>query len=99
MRDVAGDHQSVEIADYFFRSDSVTSSLLVAKESHVDLIYLHFWPHLRDVQTTGKWLHNIISALVVIPNTDDTYMRIAPILLEGEQWHGRRSQMKTIQIA
>ena len=86
MRDIAGNEEVFERRDYFFRTDSTTSDMLVEKGCKVELLMISHWPIIRDSEMSNTWLQDMVSCLVILPNDDGTASRIAAILLEEEAW-------------
>lgn len=98
LRDIAGEYPRFELADYFFRLTPEYSEMLFQQENVADLAFVEHWSRIRDSATSNKWLHDMVSTLLVIKNPDGTWWRLASVLLKGEDWYARSPAKETISI-
>ena len=62
------------------------------------MVFVHEWSKIRDSHESNKWLFDMVSALLIIDNADRTAWRLAPILLEKEQWLNANPTMETVTL-
>ena len=102
LRDLAGELPRFESTGHFFRVDNDSSQVLKKRDGLVDLVFIHYWPRLRDSNPDERgeqqWLYNMVSALVVVLGKDGKCTRYASVLLEAEQWYSRDPYLKTVHI-
>ena len=98
LRDMAGEHPSFEPSDYLFRLKPEYSQVLLSQNGEAELMFVEHWPLLRDSAASGKWLHDMVSALLVLRNTDGTAWRLASVLLRGEEWYAKSPSPEVISL-
>ena len=86
MRDIAGNEESFEKRDYFFRTDATTSGKMMQADCRAELLMISLWPLIRDSEQSNTWLQDMVSCLIILRNDDGTAWRLAAILLEEEAW-------------
>ena len=96
LRDVAGEYQRFELTDSFFRLKPEYSQLLIEQNYEADFIFIEHWPLIRDSLASNQWLHDMVSALLVIRNPDGTAWRLASVLLKAEDWYAKRPLAENI---
>ena len=102
LRDQAGELPSFESCDYFFRTDETSSGVLHKNDLQVDLIFVHYWPQIRDSSSDSgsecQWLYNMVSALVAVQAKDGAHSRLGSVLLEAETWYSQQPEMKRVRL-
>lgn len=99
LRDMAGEHSKFEPSDYFFRLKPEYSRLLLEQQDgEAELMFVEHWPLLRDSAASNKWLHDMVSALLVVRNPDGTAWRLASVLLKGEEWYANNPSPEVVSL-
>ena len=98
LRDMAGEHPSFEPSDYLFRLKPEYSQVLLSQDSEADLMFVEHWPVLRDSAASNRWLHDMVSALLVVRNPDNSAWRLAPVLIKGEEWYAKNPSPEVISL-
>ena len=86
IRNTTGEHPKFEGTDVCFRLDAEHSALIEKQHCEVELAFIHQWPKVRDSKQSDKWCFDMISALVIVRNDDQTFIRLAAVLLERDEW-------------
>ncbi|KAL9044251.1 MAG: hypothetical protein Q9214_002597, partial [Letrouitia sp. 1 TL-2023] len=98
LRDVAGEHPHFESTDAFFRLKPEYSEILAKQNNEAEFIFVEQWPRIRDSATSNRWLHNMVSALLVVRNSNGTAWRLASVLMKSDDWHAKREQREIISL-
>ncbi|ERF76407.1 hypothetical protein EPUS_06965 [Endocarpon pusillum Z07020] len=89
IQNLAGEYPIFEHTDVFFRLKPEYSTVLLQQESKADLLFIHHWPRIRDSKDSNKWLYDMVSALLIIRNEDNTAWRLTSVLMKAEEWHAQ----------
>lgn len=86
IRNVAGEHDNFESTDVSFRLHPSESRVLRDQHLEAEFMFAQQWPRIRDWKKSNKWLFDMVSAVLIIRNPDETVWRLATILLERDRW-------------
>lgn len=86
MRDIIGECATFENTDHFFQVHPEISALIQSQDSVVDLVFIKFWPFIRDSEQSNHWERNIVGALVLLGTDCGRKMRIASLVLPLSDW-------------
>lgn len=106
FRDEAGEHPCFEPTDTFFRLKPEYSRVLLdhrdnrdnRDDSEGEFVFIEHWPRIRDSAASGKWLYDMVSALLVVRNVDGSAWRLASVLVKGEEWYAKEPRAETIAL-
>lgn len=100
LHDTAGEHPTFKPSDYLFRLAPEYSDVLLSQQDsdEAELMFVSHWSHLRDSAASNKWLHDMVSALVVVRKADGTAWRLASVLLKGEEWYAKNPSPEVISL-
>lgn len=98
LRNVAGEHERFESTDVFFRLEPEYSRILQDQNSEAEFLFVQHWPRIRDSAASNKWLDDMVSALLILRNSDGTAWRLASVLLECEHWYKQDLQSETVTL-
>ncbi|KAI4164047.1 MAG: hypothetical protein LQ342_002282 [Letrouitia transgressa] len=98
LRDVAGEYPRFELTDAFFRLKPEYSEILSKQNNEAEFIFVEQWPRIRDSATSNRWLHNMVSALLVVRNSNGTVWRLASVLLKSEDWRAKSTRRENFSL-
>lgn len=87
-----------ERIDYFFRLHPKASKAVHKSEAKTELIFVKYWPAIRDHHRANNWLYDMVSALLVVRNKDETYRREASIIMSCTDWLAARPIPRVIKL-
>ena len=98
IRNVAGEYDNFESTDVFFRLHPSLSRLLQDQQCEADFMFVSHWPRIRDWKKSNKWLFDMVSAVLIIRNADETVWRLAPILVERDRWLAQNPHVEELVL-
>lgn len=98
MRDVTGEYAPFESTDHFFQVHPDVSRLLQSQNGVVDLLFVKFWPLVRDSEQSDNWERNMVGALVLVRVDDGKMMRIASLVLPLSDWLNANPEPAVVTI-
>jgi hypothetical protein len=84
--------------DYFFRLHPKASKAIQKFEAKNELIFVKYWPAIRDHHETNNWLYDMVSALFIVRNKDGTYTREASVIMKCTDWLAARPIPRVIEL-
>jgi hypothetical protein len=93
-----GEQENFERTDYFFRLQPKASKAIQKGEATNDFVFVKYWPAIRDHHKSNKWLPDMVSALLVARNKDETYRREASVIMKCTDWLVARPIPKVIEL-
>src|SRR5204862_8367767 len=81
-----GEQATFGRTDYFFRLHPKASKAIQKFEAKNELIFVKYWPAIRDHHETNNWLYDMVSALFIVKNKDGTYTREASVIMRCTDW-------------
>jgi hypothetical protein len=84
--------------DYFFRLHPKASKAIRKLEAKNELIFVKYWPAIRDHHKTNNWLYDMVSALLIVRNKDGTYTREASVIMRCTDWLAARPIPRVIEL-
>lgn len=85
-------------ADYFFRLHPKESKAIQKLEAKNELIFVKYWPAIRDHHKNDNWLYDMVSALLIVRNKDGTYSRVASVIMRCTDWLAARPIPRVIKL-
>ncbi|KAF7510999.1 hypothetical protein GJ744_005545 [Endocarpon pusillum] len=98
LRNLAGEHHIFEHTDVCFRLQPQYSTFLLQQKSEAEFLFIQQWPRIRDSEASNKWLYDLVSALLIIRNEDNTAWRLTSVLMKAEEWHAQKPLDETVVL-
>src|SRR5437773_2218337 len=93
-----GEQATFERTDYFFRLHPKAFKAIQKLEAKNELIFVKYWPAIRDHHKTNNWLYDMVSALLIVRNKDGTYTREASVIMRCTDWLAARPIPRVIEL-
>ena len=93
-----GDHPWFEITDYFFHLEPEYSERLQGQTGASELLFIKYWPAIRDQHTVGNWRYDMVSALLICRREDHTATRLASVVMKLDDWLAADPQPAIIDL-
>ena len=98
IRNIAGEHDNFESTDVHFRVHASMSAVLQAQECEAEFMFIQHWPRIRDWKKSNKWLFDMVSAVLVIRNEDESVWRMATVLVERDRWMAQGPRVEELVV-
>ena len=87
MQDTTGEYATFETTDHFFQVHPKISRLLQSQNCAANLLFVKFWPFIRDSEQSDNWQRNMVGALVLSKDEElGVFIRVASLVLPLSDW-------------
>jgi hypothetical protein len=98
LENLAGEHMKFESTDHFFQLDPSCSDKLRKDIGKAQLLFIRYWPAIRDHHESENWLFDVVSALVILRIDDRSALRVACVHMNLEDWLAADPQPGVIEL-